>query len=285
MQHSLTCETFANCLYSRMFAQEESPPPRVGLVNGLRALLHHMPNRAFPGEGMPLHPELAEQLQPLAQRTFLDRVLLQGIHDEHLPFSSYASLCLLVDSLLTKWRSARSSLLNVMVFSTPLLPRLWEALQSTRALEQLLDREVPVMQRPVLCGLVSLFCRCYSHLLVILDDEEFASKPFTTDKVVEMVKFFKQLLYRLYWSDTADQANLPANVNAPANASARAHGPKRPLPVANEENSDSDDEMAPAPAPGAQVCVLYLDSLSPLPRWAAIIMHSRNVLIRVIRVI
>lgn len=87
-----------------------------------------------------------------------------------------------------KWASGSGEILSTLVFSTPIVPRLWNSLVNTGALGIMAGDKKDVSDGSSLgevCDLVSLFCTCYSHLLLILDDDEFFVKqhPFRLEEV------------------------------------------------------------------------------------------------------
>lgn len=52
-------------------------------------------------------------------------------------------------------------------------------------------------------GALSLFCSGYSHMLQVMDDDEFFTRaePFSMPQVLEILAFLRLLLVRLFWSD------------------------------------------------------------------------------------
>jgi len=202
-----------------------------------------------------VHPLLADQLSLFTDRGFMDSLSKSVVKLGSSAAAADAkadlpALAYVLNLVLSRWSAAASTdLLNAIVFSTPLLPLLWDALCSSGVVAAVTASEgaagegkaetaaslvhsssssfAPLSptsspskeERKELgsegggggavglsadaVGLVSLFARCYAHLLLIQDDEEFHSgnKPFSLAQVTELVIFLRCLLLRLYWTN------------------------------------------------------------------------------------
>jgi ubiquitin-protein ligase E3 C len=192
-------------------------------LTALKMVVLQLPAGSFPRDDMPLHPLLLRQLARLQDQAFLDllcRRIASSDSDEAM-----ATVCVLLDVLLFKWPSASNQILNKLVFSTPIVPRLWQALKSANALALTGGHTQGAVPTPALAqvaDLVALFCTCYSHLLLILDDEEFfvKEKPFPVAEAAVMVQFFKSLLYKFYWEE--DASSLQPSANSSFSGAARS---------------------------------------------------------------
>ena len=193
-----------------------------------------------------VHPLLQAQLSQLYSRQFLERVtrhLRAAQNTLQVPSSSsppslsdVSTICVLVDSLVFKWRASHE-LLNALAFSTDLIRFLWDCLQRTGTVAAVLAQSQPPhsaasavdLSAPLslVASVVPLFCSCYAHLLPVLSDVEFfgddlsvasfagaaapsllvaqpdAGAPIPLRQQSELVAFLVALAYRLYWVDEA----------------------------------------------------------------------------------
>ncbi|KAL6068639.1 HECT-type E3 ubiquitin transferase [Balamuthia mandrillaris] len=124
-------------------------------------------------------------------------------------------LCRLCNTLQRDHPSLRMPLLNTLSFSShsTFVTKLWHRLTCSQQLDQLatfgfvedmdgsLEQMVPAL---------SLFCACYNHLLVTMDDEEFFEREthFRLTEVTEMVGMLKRIVFRMYWSKGGEDPAL-----------------------------------------------------------------------------
>eukprot|EP00026_Physarum_polycephalum_P000250 Phypoly_transcript_00250.p1 GENE.Phypoly_transcript_00250~~Phypoly_transcript_00250.p1 ORF type:complete len:1049 (-),score=150.38 Phypoly_transcript_00250:103-3249(-) len=114
--------------------------------------------------------------------------------------------------LMERFPFVRLSVLNTLTFSTPLTRSLWMWMCAYG----IQKRELT----PKLTRLLTLFCECYSHLLLVLDDSEFygenpamitssasnynSNNNFAISEVVGMLRYLKKLVLDLFQTDNAD---------------------------------------------------------------------------------
>ena len=197
-------------------------------------------NHAFP-------PQLVKQFSKLQDRAFIERLCrrlmaVESIISNDSPASSSSSsspsaalildeipvICQMIDTMLYHWSTSSNTTLNHLVFSTNLVPSLWSSIRKSGLLDRILlapfTNSPPPSSDPTsspqrfgsifadnFFNLLPLFTTLYSHLLMILDDEEFFTqqKPFSLQNdIVPMVHMLKILLYHLYWSNySSDDPN------------------------------------------------------------------------------
>jgi len=227
-------------------------------LGALEQLIASLPQLESPDAATttsPLHalwpPLLTKQMALLSDRSFLDR-LCRRLMDEpddntaaatamhsqspppstRPPLESVPVICALIDKILFKWAgTSQQSILNTLVFSTDVLPRLWGSIRKSGLIQRIENagmeaskallahgaipsssntHTIPPIVVALLDSLFSdpffhllpLFSTLYTHLLLILGDDEFSrGKPFNLEQyVVPMVRMLKVLLYHLFWS-------------------------------------------------------------------------------------
>mmetsp|Transcript_25633 Transcript_25633/g.50463 ORF Transcript_25633/g.50463 Transcript_25633/m.50463 type:complete len:1200 (+) Transcript_25633:62-3661(+) len=187
----------------------------------LKHLILQLPSSAFPSpasdksnlsiSAQAQHPLLLKQLNKFRDETFLNALCqrLIATQEEQSSFEMPTEIerdevhciCVLLDALIFKWSAGSADLLNTLVFSTPIVPKLWKSLSRTKAFEQVKSSSTTPKHQEI-SDTISLFCSCYGHLLKILDDEDFFDKqtPLQLSEVEALVRHFKLLLLQFYWT-------------------------------------------------------------------------------------
>ena len=119
-------------------------------------------------------------------------------------------------TFLRRWPSVSGNartlqLLNALTFSSDLVPRLWSYLGKQVDLERLAStgypregaRDAAARSQVASFTVLGVFCACYEHLLVILDEAEMyeSQTPLPQPHLERLVNCLKLVLFKYYWSD------------------------------------------------------------------------------------
>lgn len=89
--------------------------------------------------------------------------------------------------MMSEWEACQISLLNTLTFTTPIVKYLWKLLLP------FLDINFFFGEKSEIYTLLILFGKCYTHLLLTLDDREFFELQtyFKLDELVNMIQILK----------------------------------------------------------------------------------------------
>lgn len=176
--------------------------------------------------------ELAQQLSILYSKEFLFSIWDHCSAELQQPEPTLRELhvvCVILDTILCKWPSKAQGVLNTLVFSSQvsIIELLWKAIKNSGPFHGVMGSSTTsnewLTHLIQLADVVSLFCATYSHLLIILDDEDFfANKPLQLSEVADMVRFLKQLLFAFFWTDYQLSSNEASSPLPPSLVSTRS---------------------------------------------------------------
>eukprot|EP01087_Luapelamoeba_hula_P017100 TRINITY_DN5363_c0_g1_i2.p1 TRINITY_DN5363_c0_g1~~TRINITY_DN5363_c0_g1_i2.p1 ORF type:complete len:863 (-),score=106.25 TRINITY_DN5363_c0_g1_i2:130-2718(-) len=164
----------------------------------------------------PMEDDIMEQtlgpiqvlLEPGLLRSFFSLCLPQTTTRTHTdrkkPFveifpSGLVHLVQMCDTVQKNNENIRKTVINTLTFSTPCVRVLWDLLSNSIEFTEFVESGLS-SKMSVIISVVSLFCVCYSNLLVSLDDDEFFKhKPFTIDEVKSISLALKRIVFRMYW--------------------------------------------------------------------------------------
>jgi ubiquitin-protein ligase E3 C len=109
---------------------------------------------------------------------------------------------------------ARIGMLNALALGTPVVRTLWVLLSQSRELLEMSkgirDRETDQGHNQLLFPTLSLWAKCYSHVLFTLDDQEFFEQQlyFSLDELRHMSRILKKVVFRMYWTTPGRQSAM-----------------------------------------------------------------------------
>jgi len=111
-------------------------------------------------------------------------------------------VCNMYILLQSYWKSHQSSIINSLTYHTPIVKNLWTLISKTTELSELLRTGIATDSLLDFTTLLLLFAKCYSQLLMVLDDSEFFNSE-TYLKLSQheyLVKVLKKIVFRFYWN-------------------------------------------------------------------------------------
>eukprot|EP01119_Soliformovum_irregulare_P019061 TRINITY_DN5968_c0_g1_i1.p1 TRINITY_DN5968_c0_g1~~TRINITY_DN5968_c0_g1_i1.p1 ORF type:complete len:991 (-),score=293.49 TRINITY_DN5968_c0_g1_i1:21-2588(-) len=93
------------------------------------------------------------------------------------------------------------SLQHILVYKTPIVKKLWSVISKTPDLIELIKSGASE-EKPEFCGMLILIAKCYSHVLLTLDDREFFDEQkFLPLKEIEaLARVLRELVFANYWN-------------------------------------------------------------------------------------